>query len=116
MIVDVAPTEAYVAFGTFNPMRPNKLPTESADVAQTNSLCAWLQGQLGFPPIAVAAIRGSAAVAIVGGQAQVMHGSGEVVTDLDGFAAGVYNAGYKVYWKGLGPALQVVGRRRSATF
>ena len=116
VIADVAPTDAYVAFGTMNPMRPNKPPEVPTDVEQTRSLCEWLQGQLGFAVGTAAAIRGSAAVTIVGGHAQIRHGPGGGVTDLDGFAAGVYNAGYKVYWRDLGPAPPIVGRRHSARF
>ena len=104
LIADIAPTAAFVVYGTFDMMRPAKPPTEPVSVGETNALCQWLQGQLGFAATATHAIGGSALVRIVGGVAQVSQAQGGQ-TDLEGFAAGLYGGGYKVYWKpGSGPA------------
>jgi hypothetical protein len=101
---DIAPTEAYVVFGTYDMMRPEKPRDVAVNVPEINALCEWLRGQLGVAPTSSPAITGRAIVRIVAGHTQVSQGPGGA-TDLEGFAAGAYGDGYKIYWKaGTGPA------------
>ncbi len=99
MIADVAPTECAVYYGTVNPRNFGIASTEPSEPGQTNDLVEWLRGKLGFAVTRVAAVRGSAEVAIVNGLAQIDHGSAEGVTDLEQVLRGTYpTLGYKIYW------------------
>ena len=110
LIADVAPTEAAICYGTVDYRNPLKPPDEPADAGEINSLQNWLQGQLQFPVTLYAATRGSAAVSIAAGNTQIFALHGANVTDLDGYLAGDYPAGFKVYWK---PKIR---RRHSVSF
>ena len=99
MIASVQPTEAHVAFGTYTGIYQHPPPTTPSNPEQTADLCEWLHGQLQFAPNRIAATKGSAAVCINGGHTQIVYLNGQNVTDLHGYAAGNYPAGFRVYWK-----------------
>ena len=112
LIADVKPTEALVYFGTQQNMGySTERSTEPTDREQTDSLKTWLRGQLGFAIQESPATQGSASISFIEGKANYKHGTGTGVTDLKRYASGVYDEGFKVYWRPERPNLHPVLRR-----